>query len=258
MLLGFVHGVMNTDNTSIAGETIDFGPCAFLEAYDPAMVFSSIDAQGRYAYQNQPGIALWNLTRLAESLLPILVEEEGSESGGLERAKDLLGTFAGQYHIAYQSGMRRKLGLTMEQDSDAALAADLLELMAANDADFTLTFRRLCDAAEDEEGVEGMHSLFQDTEPLDRWLGAWKLRFHCETREPKQRAAQMRLANPIYIPRNHLVEEVIDAAVEADDFGPFNRLLDCVTRPYEEGDGLSKYAVPARPEELVRATFCGT
>lgn len=151
MLLGFVHGVMNTDNTSISGETIDYGPCAFMEAYDPATVFSSIDHRGRYAYGNQSRVALWNLTRLAEALLPVLVQEEGSEEPALASANEALAVFPGAFEVSRLAGMRRKLGLFMERDGDAALAQDLLERMTTNRADFTLTFRRLCDAAADPE-----------------------------------------------------------------------------------------------------------
>ena len=147
MLLGFIHGVMNTDNMSISGETIDYGPCAFMDAYDPATVFSSIDQQGRYAYGNQPRIAHWNLTRLAETLLPVLEQEAGSEEAALASANEALAAFAPQFEAARTAGLRRKLGLFTEREGDAALAEDLLERMAANRADFTLTFRRLCDAA---------------------------------------------------------------------------------------------------------------
>src|SRR3984885_138340 len=148
MLLGFIHGVMNTDNTSISGETIDFGPCAFMEAYDPATVFSAIDQHGRYAYGNQPRIALWNLTRLAEALLPLLEQEEGSEQAALGSAHEALAAFASKYEATQLAGLCRKLGLLTEQEGDAALAEDLLERMLANRADFTLTFRRLCEAVE--------------------------------------------------------------------------------------------------------------
>jgi uncharacterized protein YdiU (UPF0061 family) len=258
MLLGFIHGVMNTDNTSVSGETIDYGPCAFMEAYDPSTVFSSIDRQGRYAYGNQPRIALWNLTRLAESLLPLLEQEEGSEEAAVAAAQEALTAFASKYEAAYIAGLRRKLGLFTEGDGDLALAQDLLERMAANRADFTLTFRRLCDAAAGTEGDAGARMLFADPAAYDTWAAAWRQRLNTEPASAQERAAAMRKANPAFIPRNHLVEAALSAAVERQNFQPFEEMLDVVSRPYEERSGLERYATPARPEEAVRATFCGT
>ena len=180
MLLGFIHGVMNTDNTSISGETIDYGPCAFMEAYDPAKVFSSIDHHGRYAYGNQPRAALWNLTRLAEALLPVLEQEEGNEEAALASAKESLAAFGPQFEAARIAGLRRKLGLFTEREGDAALAEDLLKRMAANRADFTLTFRRLCDAAAGPEGDEGVRALFADPGAYDSWAAGWRRRLEEE------------------------------------------------------------------------------
>jgi uncharacterized protein YdiU (UPF0061 family) len=258
MCLGFVHGVMNTDNCSISGETIDFGPCAFLEAYDPATVFSSIDHQGRYAYGNQPRIALWNLTRLAETLLPLLQEETGNKDAALASANEALAAFAAQFERAQLDGLRRKLGLGTERDGDLELAQELLDRMAANRADFTLTFRRLSDAAGSPENDEGVRALFADPDAYDSWSAGWRKRLEEESMPGHARAAEMRQVNPIYIPRNHLVEEVIGAAVEHRDFEPFERLLGVVTHPYAERPGLEKFARPALPEERVLQTFCGT
>ncbi len=258
MLLGFIHGVMNTDNTSISGETIDYGPCAFMEAYDPATVFSSIDRDGRYAYGNQPHAALWNLARLADALLPILTPEAGSEEAAVAAANESLRAFEPQYQAAHQAGMRRKLGLFTEREEDAALAEDLLQRMAANRADFTLTFRRLCDAAAGPEGDPGVRTLFADPGAYDDWAAKWCERLDEEPADGQARAAAMRSVNPIYIPRNHLVEAALDAASQRQDFQPFEELLDAVSRPYEERPGLEKYAIPARPEERVLLTFCGT
>ena len=258
MLLGFIHGVMNTDNTSISGETIDYGPCAFMEAYDPDTVFSSIDRQGRYAYGNQPGIALWNLTRLAESLLPVLAQEEGSEEAALASAQEALTAFASHYEAAHLTGLRRKLGLFTESDGDLALAQDLLERMAVNHADFTLTFRRLCDAAARPEGDSGVRALFADPAAYDMWAAGWRQRLEKETVSAQERAAAMREVNPAFIPRNHLVEAALNAAVERQDFEPFEELLNVLSRPYAERPGLERYAMPARPEESVQWTFCGT
>ena len=174
MLLGFIHGVMNTDNTSISGETIDYGPCAFMEAYDPSTVFSSIDHHGRYAYGNQPRVGQWNLTRLAEALLPILVQEAGSEESAVASANEALAAFEPQFKAARSAGLLRKLGLLTEREGDAALAEDLLECMAANRADFTLTFRRLCDT--EAECDAGVRALFADPGDYDAWAAGWRRR----------------------------------------------------------------------------------
>src|ERR1700730_6075198 len=257
MLLGFIHGVMNTDNTSISGETIDYGPCAFMEAYDPNMVFSSIDHQGRYSYSNQPHAARWNLVRLAEALLPLLEQEQGSEEAATVSAKEALAAFDPQFETARNTGMRRKLGLCEERDGDAALAEGLLKSMASNQADFTLTFRRLCDAVAGPEGDRGVRALFADPVAYDSWAAGWRLRLEEETVPVRARAAAMQMASPAYIARNHVVEAVLDAAVERQDFQPFEELLDGVSRPYEERPELQRYATPARPEEFVRQTFGG-
>jgi len=258
LMLGFIHGVMNTDNTSISGETIDYGPCAFLEAYDPRKVFSSIDAQGRYAYGNQPNAMLWNLTRLAESLLPVLAEEAGSTEAALASANEALAAFEQQFRQAQIAGLRRKLGLATEKPEDAALAEDLLNRMAANRADFTLTFRRLCDAAAGPEGDAAVRVLFADPEAYDVWAAKWRSRLGEESVPCKSRAEAMRQVNPAYIPRNHLVEEALEAAMWRNDFAPFEQMLEVVAHPYEERPNLERYATPARADEQVLQTFCGT
>jgi uncharacterized protein YdiU (UPF0061 family) len=258
LLLGFIHGVMNTDNTSISGETIDYGPCAFMEAYDPVKVFSSIDQHGRYAYGNQPQAMLWNLTRLAEALLPVLEQEEGNGEAALASAKESLAAFAPQFEAAYDAGLRRKLGLFTEREGDSALIQDLLTRMAANQADFTLTFRRLCDAVAGPEGDESVRALFADPGAYDSWVAGWRRRLEEEPAPGQARAAAMRMASPAFIPRNHVVEAALAAAIERQDFQPFEELLDVVTRPYEDRPGLERYATPARPEECVLQTFCGT
>ena len=258
LLLGFIHGVMNTDNTSISGETIDYGPCAFMEAYDPAKVFSSIDHQGRYAYGNQPRAAHWNLARLAEALLPLLQEEQGSEEAALASAQEALATFAPQFEAALAAGLGRKLGFLTERDGDDSFAQDLLGRMAANQADFTLTFRRLCTAAIGPEGDEGVRTLFAEPSAYDAWAAQWRRRLEEEPGLEQERAAVMRKANPAFIPRNHMVEEALDAAVERQDFQPFEQLLDVVSRPCEDRPELERYVTPARPEQCVSQTFCGT
>jgi serine/tyrosine/threonine adenylyltransferase len=255
LLVGFIHGVMNTDNTSIAGETIDYGPCAFMDAYDPGTVFSSIDHFGRYAYVNQPRIAQWNLARLAECLLPILGDNEES---ALEAAKESLASFGPRFQDAYVSGLRRKIGLSAEREGDVGLIEDLLERMAQNGADFTLTFRRLCDAAAGVEGDAGVRALFSEPLSYDEWAGRWRQRLSDEPGPPEARRAVMQAVNPAFIPRNHVVEAALQAAVEREDFRPFEEMLAALSRPYEDRPGFERYAAPPRPEERVTQTFCGT
>ncbi|HBK05169.1 MAG TPA: YdiU family protein [Acetobacteraceae bacterium] len=245
LCVGFIHGVMNTDNCSISGETIDYGPCAFMDEYDPGAVFSSIDQQGRYAYGNQPRIALWNLARLAECLIPLLGENE-------DEAKDALSAFAPRFQAAYFAGLRRKIGLQTEREGDDNLTRDLLKLMAADRADFTLTFRRLGEAAEGD--ATGVRALFKDGAAFDAWADRWRVRLADE----EAPAATIRAVNPMFIPRNHLVEAALAAAVERGDFGPFEELLQVLVRPFADDPALARYAMPPREEERVLQTFCGT
>ena len=258
MMLGFIHGVMNTDNSSISGETIDYGPCAFMEAYDPDKVFSSIDHHGRYGYSNQWRAARWNLTRLAESLLPLLNDEAGSEDAGLASANAALAEFEPQFEAARLSGLRRKLGLFEEREGDADLAEELLTRMAANNADFTLTFRCLGADAARLPGTGVARSLFANPLAFDEWEGKWRQRLSEESATSEARVAAMKLANPVFIPRNHLVEEMIVAAVERQDFQPFEKLLEVVSHPYDDRPEMERYATPALPEQCVSQTFCGT
>jgi uncharacterized protein YdiU (UPF0061 family) len=254
LLVGFIHGVMNTDNTSISGETIDYGPCAFMDHYDPAMVFSSIDELGRYAYANQPRIALWNLTRFAECLLPLLADEQDK---AIEQAQSALGEFAESFNAAYQAGLRKKLGLFTARDDDFVLAQDLLDAMAKDHADFTLTFRRLSDTAlaPDDSGVR---ELFADPTAYDEWAVRWRQRISEEMQDPATRQSAMRLVNPAFIPRNHRIEAVIDAAINRDDFAPFEELLTVLSKPYEDQPAFASYAEPPEPHQRVLQTFCGT
>jgi serine/tyrosine/threonine adenylyltransferase len=255
LLVGFIHGVMNTDNTSISGETIDYGPCAFMDQYDPAMVFSSIDEQGRYAYGNQPRIALWNLTRLAECLLPLFSE---AQDKAIEEAQALLGDFIETFDTAYQAGLRRRLGLFTAREEDRALAQDLLDAMAKNQADFSLTFRRLSDAALDPAGNGTVRQLFVDPAAYDEWAVRWRQRTSEEPQQPAARQAAMRAVNPAFIPRNHRVEAVIEAGVNRDDFAPFEELLAVLAKPYEDQPAFAAYAEPPEPHQRVLQTFCGT
>ncbi len=255
MGLGFVHGVMNTDNMTISGETIDYGPCAFLEAYEPGKVFSSIDAGGRYAYGNQANAALWNLARLAEALLPVMAEELGGPDAALAEARARLAEFEPEFHRARLAGLRAKLGLATEQEGDAELAEDWLERMARGGVDFTLGFRRLADAAEGNSA--GVRGLFSDGALWDGWAERWRDRLGVEGRLSGERAAGMRRVSPAYIPRNHRVEAAIQAGMRGD-FGVFEELLEVVTHPWEERAGWEAYMEPARAEERVERTFCGT
>jgi uncharacterized protein YdiU (UPF0061 family) len=256
LLVGFIHGVMNTDNMSIAGETIDYGPCAFMDAYDPATVYSSIDSFGRYAYGNQPRIAQWNLARLAETLLPLLAEDQDTAVG---IANEAIGAFAGRFQTAYAVGLRRKLGLFQERQDDGDLAQDLLDRMAGNGADFTLTFRRLSDAAVSTDGDAAVRSLFTDPTAYDGWATTWRRRLADDGEASgERRAAAMRAVNPAFIPRNHLVEEALSAAVNNGDFSAFEKLLAVLSRPYDDRPPHRLYAEPPRPDQVVRQTFCGT
>jgi uncharacterized protein YdiU (UPF0061 family) len=250
---------MNTDNSSISGETIDYGPCAFMDHYDPKQVFSSIDEMGRYAYANQPRIAQWNMTRLAECLLPLISDDQDK---AVAEAQAAIGEFVEVFDTAYQAGLRRKLGLFSARDDDRILAQDLLDAMARNQADFTLTFRRLSDAALGPDHDGGVRQLFADTAAYDEWAAHWRQRLGGEPEDSMQdsraRRTAMRAVNPAFIPRNHRVEAVIEAAVNRDDFVPFEELLTVLSKPYEDQPAFSAYAEPPEPHERVLQTFCGT
>lgn len=255
LLVGFIHGVMNTDNCSVAGETIDYGPCAFMDDYNPAQVFSSIDQNGRYAYANQPGIALWNLTRLAECLLSLLNDDQDK---AIAIAQDALGTFGGIFEAAYLAGLRRKLGLFTAENDDLALAQDLLDAMARNQADFTLTFRALSDAAGTPAADTAVRDLFTDPSAYDAWALRWRERLAREPDGAAARQAAMRAVNPAFIPRNHRIEAVIAAAVENDDFAPFEELVAVLEKPFDDQPLKTSYATSPLPDERVLQTFCGT
>jgi uncharacterized protein YdiU (UPF0061 family) len=255
LLVGFIHGVMNTDNMSVSGETLDYGPCAFLDVYDPDKVFSSIDRRRRrYAYGAQPQIALWNLTRLAETLLPLLAEDEGA---AIAEAEEAIGSFGPCFRQAYGAGLMRKLGLLTTREGDVELATAVLGALAENQVDFTLFFRRLADA-QDKAGHEALHSLFQDPAPCETLLVRWRERLGQETQDAELRRSTMRAVNPAYIPRNHQIEAMIAEAVEQDDFTRMDELLTVLSRPFEDQPEFVHYAQPPQPHEQVKATFCGT
>jgi uncharacterized protein YdiU (UPF0061 family) len=253
--VGFVHGVMNTDNTAISGETIDYGPCAFLDDYDPGKTFSSIDHGGRYAFASQPRIALWNVTRLAESLLP-LISEDSEEA--VRVATERLARFAPRFDQAYMRVMRAKLGLTRDEESDRALVEGLLERMAAQHVDYTIFFRGLCVAAADLSFDLGATAPWA-AEPgaIRSWAETWRRRLATESGAPEERASAMRRANPAFVPRNHRVEEAIAAAVQRGEFQPFETLVDLLAKPYDDQPDRAYLAEPG-PEQRVYKTFCGT
>ncbi len=266
MNVGFIHGVMNTDNMTLSGETIDYGPCAFMETYDPAAVFSSIDRHGRYAFGNQADIAVWNLTRLAEALLPLIGDDTEQ---AVAPATEVLKGFAGQYRGHLLRGQRGKLGLCRgepgDDSADAALADDWLKLLQSGQVDFTLGWRRLADAAMGDEAP--LRALFAGAGAADAWLSRWRARCASEDggagRDPAtagfERATAMRNVNPIVIPRNHRVEEALAAASDNGDIAPFDRLLAALRQPYDAAGDRTPYAEPA-PAAVTACyrTFCGT
>ena len=254
MCIGFIHGVLNTDNTSIAGETIDYGPCAFMDAYHPAKVFSSIDQFGRYAFANQPSIIKWNLARFAETLLPFIAN--GGDQA-VEAANASLALFDQLFRDAYLAGLRRKLGLSLPLEGDADLATDLLTRMAENEADFTLTFRALSDAAGEESRDADVRLLFVNPAAWDAWAKRWRERLSHENQSTQERRALMRAANPKFIPRNHRIEAAIQDAQEGK-FDTFHELVHVLTRPFDDQPEFAEYAKPPRPDEQVFQTFCGT
>ena len=255
-LMGFIHGVMNTDNTSVSGETIDYGPCAFMDTFNPAQVFSSIDNGGRYAYGNQPRIAHWNLVRLAQALLPLLGEDENS---ALDAAREAINAYPARFETALFAGLLRKIGIFEAREGDVALVGDLLERMAANKVDFTLLFRLLCDCVEVGQPADvHARSLFENPLSFDEWATAWRGRLATEKLDPTERAARMRRTNPAFIPRNHRIEAVIVAAERNGDFAPLERLLTVLSSPYSANSEFADYANPPKPDEVVLQTFCGT
>ncbi len=254
--VGFIHGVMNTDNMTISGETIDFGPCAFMDRYDPRTVFSSIDQGGRYAYGNQPLIGQWNIARLAEALLPLLDDDQ-------DKAVDFANAAVSRYMEVFQSRwketIRVKMGLGAREDAaDQTLIRDLLALLLDGKADFTLAFRRLCDAAENPAADAVFAALLETPDAATVWLSSWRSRLGAEQTSPADRAAAMRRVNPAFIPRNHKVDEALRAAADHGDFSLFHALNDVLSRPYEDRPGFAAYSEPPEPGAEITATFCGT
>lgn len=253
MHVGFIHGVMNTDNMAISGETIDYGPCAFMDHYDPKTVFSSIDTHGRYAYANQPRIAQWNLARFAETLLR-LIDDDGKRA--VASATEVINAFPKNYEDRWLSGMRAKLGLFSEDEADLNLATGFLTAMDGNKVDYTLAFRHLTDAVSGRD--EAIRALFADPAAYDAWSVQWRARLARESIPASKRAAAMRRANPAFIPRNHRVEEALSAAVERGDYAPFEMLLKILSRPYEDQPEFAAFTEPAPEGQGCYRTFCGT
>jgi uncharacterized protein YdiU (UPF0061 family) len=254
MLIGFIHGVMNTDNMAISGETIDYGPCAFMDEYDPKTVFSSIDSFGRYAYTNQPAIAQWNLARLAETLIGLI---DPDTDKAIALATEVLEPFIDQFDALFLTGMRRKLGLVAAEDKDGELIRNLLTLMQESHADFTLTFRSLALMAGDPREEPRVSALFSTTSNIAGWLRDWRQRLTREPQTATERSTSMRAVNPAFIPRNHRVEAALSAA-ESGDYVPFRKLLSVLQRPYEEQPDAAEYSQPPQSSERVLQTFCGT
>ena len=255
MHVGFIHGVMNTDNMALSGETIDYGPCAFMDSFNKTQVFSSIDHAGRYSYGNQPQIVQWNLARLAETLLPLIDKKEDS---AVEMAKDIIESYSERFKEFWLADMRQKLGLFNSEPEDENLIESLLNIMHENEADFTLTFRRLCHAALGKKMDRNLKNLFKDEEAFNKWSNSWRSRLSRESVSPEERVSLMRNVNPAVIPRNHRVEHALNAAVENSDYGPFEKLVDVLSSPYEEIKENDEFMLPPKPGEHVLQTFCGT
>jgi uncharacterized protein YdiU (UPF0061 family) len=252
MTVGFIHGVLNTDNVSIVGETLDYGPCAFLDTYDPMAVFSSIDQFGRYSYINQSRVTKWNLERLAEAMLPLL---SASAEEAARLAEKAVAAFEPTYEDHYISGMRRKLGLFDQEEMDAKLVVDLLALMYENSSDWTKTFRTLCGAVDDDADLR--EALGGDI-GASAWISAWRARIAREPRAHQGRRAAMEEANPLIVPRDHLVNSVVRAAVDESDFTPLEELISLLRYPFQQRELPSIYTEPPGLHERVEQTFCGT
>ena len=255
MRVGFIHGVMNTDNCSVIGETIDYGPFGFIDSFHPATVYSSIDVGGRYAYNQQPMIAQWNLARLAECLLHLI---DPDRERAVEQANELLTCFPTRFERCFHAALAAKIGLPDNKDN-AKLALDLLDLMSAGEADMTLVFRGLATLSSNSAEQDGaVRSLFSDPEGFDRWAEDWRQRLVATGVEDRERRARMEAVNPAFVLRNHLAQWAVDAAIERMDFEPMRRLHAVLSRPFDDQPEQSDLARPPQPEERVTTTFCGT
>ena len=253
--VGFIHGVMNTDNMAVSGETIDYGPCAFMDHYDANTVFSSIDHAGRYAYGNQPAIAQWNVARFAETLLPLI---DSDNAKAIELATAVVKGFMPDFDARLLLRMRRKIGLATEREGDVELISTLFSTMQSGNADFTLTFRRLSRCVDESADDGSLLELFAPSSGIAEWLPRWRERLASEQQDAAERAANMRRVNPAFIPRNHRVEAALEAASTHGDFGPFHQLLNILERPYDDQPVHTEFEQPPGPDERVHRTFCGT
>ena len=255
MHVGFIHGVMNSDNTSISGETIDYGPCAFMDNYDPATVFSSIDHHGRYAYGNQPNIARWNIACLGESLLP-LIHPDRNKAIGI--AEEILDSFQAKFRKYWLSGMYKKIGLTQNEPEDINLLEQLLELMKENKTDYTLTFRYLSDAIENDIGNSNFEKQFLSQNKISKWLVRWRKRLKIQSASFKKIKMSMQKENPAFIPRNHRIEKAIYEAVDNNDYSYMDHLILLLNKPYQDQPDNSEYMHPPEKPDHNYQTFCGT
>ncbi len=255
MHVGFIHGVMNTDNTAISGETIDYGPCAFMDEYDLDTVFSSIDRGGRYAYGNQGYIAEWNLVRLAECLLGLF---NPNQDHALDVAKKIIATFRPTFERYWLEGMCLKMGITNIRGGDDSLLQDLLDLMKKYQADYTLSFRYLCDCVDQNKDMSNLRALFANSPQLDTWIARWQKRLSAENYSAREISLSMRQVNPAFIPRNHHVDAALQAAVLNNDFSKAEHLIEVLSKPYEDQPANNIYMTPPKPEERIQHTFCGT
>ena len=255
MHVGFVHGVMNSDNTSISGETIDYGPCAFMDSYDPATVFSSIDHHGRYAYGNQPNIAQWNIACLGECLLP-LIHPDRNKAIGI--AEEILDSFQDKFRKYWLSGMYKKIGLTQNEPEDINLLEQLLELMKENKTDYTLTFRYLSDAIENDTGNSNFEKQFLSQNKISGWLVNWRKRLKIQSTSFKKIKMSMQKENPAFIPRNHRIEKAIYEAVDNNDYSYMDHLILLLNKPYQDQPNNSEYMHPPEKPDHNYQTFCGT
>lgn len=253
--VGFIHGVMNTDNTTISGETIDYGPCAFLDEYDPNKRFSSIDRGGRYAFMNQPRMAHWNVARFAETVLPLVADEEEE---AIRVATGALDRFGPIFERAHTAVLRSKLGLFLEEPDDRALAEDLLERLAASHVDYTIFFRALSEAAGDPSRDADVAALFGDPGAFREWAERWRARLARESVTADERRRAMRAVNPAIVPRNHRIEEAIEAAMNDENFAPFETLVAALAAPFDDDPRYAHLALAPEPDQRVTRTFCGT
>lgn len=253
VLLGFVHGVMNTDNMIISGETIDYGPCAFIDDYNPDACFSSIDRRGRYALGNQPYIGQWNMARFAETLLPLL-DENGDKA--IEMATETVNDFAGVYHAYWLQSVCKKIGLLDVQEDDFKLATNLFEALEGQNVDFTNFFRNLAQATTGQ--TDSVRKMFKEPEKYDHWHHQWTQRLAQDSQNSEQRIAAMNAVNPVYIPRNHIVEDALAAAENHQNYQPFEELLEVLSKPFEKRTGLEHYTKPAPEDFGPYTTYCGT